>query len=311
MTRPSARAVRRAIALMLLLALPVPAAADMPMFPIFAAMRFSVWWTIPVALAIEAVALRLIFGLTWGRAGWMSVVINAATLALGFVLYPVAGVIAYPVLSRLVLAAVGGSPAIEFTATLVGAALIDTGVELLLLKWPFRLAVTWRRGLLFLLANLLSAGVLLAAVAWEITPGRMTGAEVARIEATYRPEIALMREMLDELPEQVTLGDEPWQTKWTGRDWLKGNRARADRMRFLSLTLGVPPARYPMEFTRFETQRFDTLYQRQGLTLRGGFVRSTIPGQETGVVLYEITRSVDGHVFSATAIFRAPPEPAR
>jgi hypothetical protein len=139
----------------------------------------------------------------------------------------------------------------------------------------------------------------------------MAAVEVARIEAAYRPEIALMREMLDELPDQVTLGGEPWQTNWTGRDWLEGNRARADRMRFLSLTLGVPPARYPMEFTRFETQRFTTLYQREGLTVRGGFVRYSIPGREMGVVLYEITRSVDGHVFSATATFRAPPEPAR
>ena len=97
-------------ALVMVMALATPAMANMPMFYVIAFTKMARWpWlTIPLTLLIEAIAVRWIFQLNWKRAAIASVGVNLASGLLGFVLYPIVGMVLYHILAPTVIELTGG-----------------------------------------------------------------------------------------------------------------------------------------------------------------------------------------------------------
>lgn len=145
---------------MLLLTLaPVSALADIPMFLALPITKLTFWWTVLLAIAIEAAAIRWIFQFTWKRSTVASLTVNLATFLLGLVLYPEIGMSLYPVLEPLVTRLTGGGVFVELGVTLAISTLLDTAVELGLLRAVFDAGIVLRSALLFLLANVLTASI--------------------------------------------------------------------------------------------------------------------------------------------------------
>jgi predicted exporter len=61
------------------------------MLPFFALVRLAMWWVILLALAIESLALRYLFGMNWRRAVRVVIIVNAISLLCGVAFYPLAG----------------------------------------------------------------------------------------------------------------------------------------------------------------------------------------------------------------------------
>jgi hypothetical protein len=155
-------------AMLFLAFLPVPALANIPMFWIIPLAKLEYWWTVLLAIVIEAVAIRWIFDFTWNRSAVAAMVVNFATFLLGFILYPAAGGILYPLVEPLVTRPTGGGELIGHRATLVLlliVALLDSAVELALLRSLYKAVIVLQKALLFLLANLFTASIFFALLA--------------------------------------------------------------------------------------------------------------------------------------------------
>ena len=196
---------------------PAQARADIPMAPFIGWARLSHAWVIPVAIGLEAAALKWLFALGWRRALVLSLVVNLATGALGALVYPFLGLALYPFVAPLVLDLSYGGAAVETGAALGLVTLVDTGLELALLVLAFGLTATWRRALGFLAANAASAALLYAVLAQAVAVPEIPAPEIARLETAYAPEIAFMQRVLDELDEVYaennSLSGTPWSEK--------------------------------------------------------------------------------------------------
>ena len=155
---------------LILLAFTPPVNADMPMVLLIAFVKVEYWWVVPLAILIEMVAIRWIFEFSWWiGAAFVSLVVNLATFFLGFFLYPFIGSILYPALSPTIISLTSRSGYlelgyVELLATLVGTSIVDTLVELVPLRFIFKAKIQFWRASLFLLANLLTTGILFATI---------------------------------------------------------------------------------------------------------------------------------------------------
>lgn len=167
---PCARRLCRAtaIATTALLVTALEARADVPMFFVLYELKVVFWWLIPFCIAIEAAALRWIFGLEWERAFRLSTIVNLVTLVLGSLLYVpiVYGVLPAiaPLLEWLEGTGLSGV-AMEIGIVVLTPTIFDTIVEMLILRFAFGLSIGPKAVGLFMLANLLTSSILVGALA--------------------------------------------------------------------------------------------------------------------------------------------------
>jgi hypothetical protein len=144
----------------LLVAVGSPASADVPMFFVLFEAKMLAWWTIPACVAIEAAALRWIFKPSWKRAFSWSLIANFATFFIGSILYiPIILVVA-----RTMSVVGAGGLVLEPALIILTPTIFDTLAELLLLRMFFGVVPGWGSAGLFMLANLLTTLILLAAL---------------------------------------------------------------------------------------------------------------------------------------------------
>lgn len=215
-------------------AVPQAAIADVPMFLVASLLKFASIPALIVVLLIEAAALKWAFGFGWKGAMVTSVVANAASAAVGVVLYPMIGGVFYAALAPYVIGLTGGGAGIEIAATLLGVSLIDTFIELPIVALIRKVQITLRATLIYLGANILGGVVLiLAIVGWsDLVPQRIPEEEVARLEAHYAEEIAFMRQIFEQLPEKYDSREKVFD-----RYWVDSLKAPAEAMRFNRLSV--------------------------------------------------------------------------
>jgi len=111
----------------------------------------SIYSLIPIiiGLIIEWVILRYAFNLSWKKAAWVDVAMNAASAAIGFVFIPLAGMV------------VGFGISYKFNIVVwyLIAILMSTAIEALVIKWLFKIPLHYRQLLILFGANGLSAGI--------------------------------------------------------------------------------------------------------------------------------------------------------
>lgn len=195
------------------------------------------WWTVPLALVVEALALRLLFAARWWAAAAASVVLNLASALLGIVLFQlwVGDGLESDGLRFMLYDEQGG---VRANAVLFMVALVAIGCALELgLAWRlFRVRWSARRGAVLLILNLLTSGSvflhLVPADYWD----PLTAGEVARLEASYGPEVAFMKTLLETAPAERR---EP--------GWLAQQREGAAALRFLDLWMRDGQASYALK----------------------------------------------------------------
>lgn len=192
---------------------PSAAMADMPMFFVLAFTRFVYWWTIPLAIAVELVAIRYIFHVTWNKAVVLSLAVNALSAAAGILVYPLVGAALYPALAPTVIGVFGYGLVVEVTATTLAMAVVDTLMELGLIALLLRIA-NLREGVLFFAANVMTAAILLAAILHANAPPRLSEADRADFLSTYSEELALLSEVLEEAPFNLGSTDFRFDERW-------------------------------------------------------------------------------------------------
>lgn len=301
----------RYLAAGLLMLVALPALADMGMAW---ALLVSEYWTLPLAIAIELVAIHWIFGFTWKRSVVAALAANAVTFVLGFVLlYPVMDYVLYRGLRPWIQGLTGGGPFSDVTVALAMTALFDTAFELPVLRFGFKAAISLQRALLFLLANALTGAIFLALAIVPEIPARLPVEEVRVLEEYYAPEIRYMRELLDEIPHHLnTEGSEvarfaiPFDREWTrGPAWRE-----TARYRFYELKIRAPNGGVSA-LTTGRTQgrgRLDEARYTAGDVAAERVVEFWTQPEYTEWTLYryKIRRDVDGTEFSAIAVFEAP-----
>lgn len=294
------------IILAILCVIAAPAMANVPMLPFFAFVRMSMWWVILLALVIETVALRLLFALDWQRAARLALFVNAISLACGVVLYPLAGALGYALLEDWIVAVFGATDRIELSALVIGAAFVDTAVELVALRWVWSIRANWWRGLGFLLANLLSAGILVAVMAREAHVPEMPVDEAARIEAQYAEEIAFLRQVLNEFPAHVAIPEPKSGFFPPDHDWTQAILADLERLRIRTMALSLPPTTVWIKGStrllevevRFEEG--DRAIER-GTIMEGMRNSRPVPGP---AIRYQLDLWRDGTRYVVAAVFR-------
>lgn len=162
--RPMAGFLRSGVLVLLFLTIANRAAADMPMLPVPAYEKLVHWWVIPTAVIIETYVLIALFGMGLTRAVAVSTSLNLVTIALGFVAYPITGFALYPATPEAGANIFGVGLRLKLTATLVVVALFDTVVELGLLRWIGKFALTRRRITGYLVANMVGSALLGVAI---------------------------------------------------------------------------------------------------------------------------------------------------
>lgn len=277
---------------------PAMAAADVPMFFVFALTKVSYWWSIPLVVGIEAAALKWIFGYRWNIAVRASLLVNLVSLGLGVLIYPMIGMALYPVFAPQVTEAFGTGPMVELVATALGFALVDGVVETITLivmhsfGWP---RVTPVAAVLFFLANLLTAALLVGVIYVANAPARIGAEEMDALFETYSDEIAFMDRLLEEMPAERS--DELYG--FSGA-WVEAKRAEAEPMAFTVLSVTVPGLAFRDILRRGlmqQSSRLEAEARRDGFTVRrltiDGHIRAwsfekTVRGAEVFKVLAQI-----------------------
>ncbi|WP_212537429.1 hypothetical protein [Thetidibacter halocola] len=293
---------------------PSRALADVPIFFVFAWVRVALWWTILLAIGIEALALHLLFALTWRRALWAAVLVNVGTAALGFIAYPLVGTLSYPALAPLVMQTFGTGQIVEIAAYCIAAAIIDTPIELGLLALLSRAAgygvrIGGKAAAVFFVANLLSAAVLFTAI--QIGPRQHpVDAETRRLlDGPFNEEVALVATIFDELSRHRDAEgniDEAWRAAL---------KAQAEGLDFVQLEIATGGRIYPivamptggigtgMTFT-YEDDRYDgAAMVTRGTVQRYG---ASPPGAPRDVLHYRLFAEDAAHPYSVQAILPFP-----
>jgi len=149
--------------------------------------------------------------------------------------------LSYALLEDMIVDLSGASNFVEMSALWIGASVVDTIVELVALALIWSLRIDIKRGFGFLMANLASAAILVAAMAWEEHIPDMPAAEAARVEAEYGPEIAFLRNTLKAFPAHVvvTAPHEGFQSP--DRDWTDRLLTELETLRIRTVALSLPP----------------------------------------------------------------------
>jgi hypothetical protein len=111
----------------------------------------SIYSLIPIVigLIIEWVVLRYTFNLSWTKAAWVDVAMNAASAAVGYVFIPLAGMV------------VGFGISYKFNIVVwyFIAVLMSTAIEASVVKWLFKIPLHHTQLVILLGANGLTAGI--------------------------------------------------------------------------------------------------------------------------------------------------------
>lgn len=160
------RHLQKTAVLITAIALPVVVLADMPMALFYGISRIFV---IPIVLIVEWIVLAYFFDFTWGRAAIASLAVNAVTYIVGIFAFPILGMMVYgsPLIDLIGKFIIAGSYG-EYLFILFVAALVDTAIELSILKGGFKRTLDKRRVIIWFLANLATAGFLLIAIGVEV-----------------------------------------------------------------------------------------------------------------------------------------------
>jgi hypothetical protein len=119
--------------------------ADVPFTLIFLYGKLTYWWVIIIGLAIEATFLHKFFEMSWKKAPVAALTINLSSTLLGFAGLPLIFIPVSPLEPPETVVAL-----ISIIAYL---ALVDNFIELSMIRLVFRIRLSWRRFLIFLLAN--------------------------------------------------------------------------------------------------------------------------------------------------------------
>lgn len=283
--------------------------ANMPMAPFFSFVKLALWWVILLALAIETVALRYLFSMEWRPAAVAAVTINLVSLICGLALYPVAAALGYAVLEDMIVDMFGTGELVEISALWIGAAFVDTGVELIALNWLFSKRSTPGKALGFLLANLSSAGILVGIMVWQAHIPALPPEEAARVETEYATEIDFLLKTLDAFPAHVEVPKPDAATfNPPDRDWTNGLLTELDDLRIRTIALSLPPTTV---WIKGSTALFkvDGRFKDGNRTIDKGFFDSFLEGrypQPTGQphYRYRIEREIGGTVYAIQAVLR-------
>jgi hypothetical protein len=130
--------------------------ADVPFTLIFLYGKFTHWWVMVIGLAIEATFLHEFFEMSWKKAPTAALIINVASTLLGFVGLPLIFIPVSPLEPPETIVAL-----IIIIAYL---AVVDNLIELSLLRLAFRIKLSLRRFLIFLLANAITGALVYIAL---------------------------------------------------------------------------------------------------------------------------------------------------
>lgn len=244
------------IALFFWLAGAITASADIPMFFFVATTRIWYWWAIPAAIILEAIVFHFAFKTTWRIAFGISVAANLASGALGVPLYPLVGMMMYPILAPLVTGMFGYGVVVEAAATLTALVMLDTAVEflaLVLLYRVFHVPASILNALWVFCANLISTALLVIVIA-----------SVPNLPAIDRQAESLTPEQLEpvvlyfaeELQQMKMMGATLWQGERVDKpeldpSWLAAQREEAllRNFRDLAVVVASGPNRENVEAT--------------------------------------------------------------
>jgi hypothetical protein len=289
------------LAVLLLLMLATPALADIPMFFVIAFAKVTHWWTLPLILAIEAAALHWIFEFAWKRAVIASIIVNLVTGLLGIVVYPAVGMSLYPGLAPVVIDMTGGGTRVELGATLMGTAVIDTLIELLLLGIIFKVDLHIKKSSQFLFVNILTAGILFATLVVGAMPDRMPEEEVRRVEQHFASEIQYMHKLFEEMPDQIVRFKNTSIFEFN-QEWRQAKWIEADGYRFHQLWIRGPASSANLQNPSMaKSRRVEAQYRKGNIVVTRGWEDEILQ-----IYWYEIHRTVKGEEFAVVAIFESP-----
>lgn len=282
--------------------------ADMPMAPFFVFVKMAHWWVILLALAIETLALRYLFRMPWMRAAVAALGINVVSLIAGVALYPVAAVLGYGLLQNMIVDLFGTGDLVEISALWIGAAVVDTGVELLALRWMFAKRSTLGKAFGFLLANLASAGILVGIMVWQAQIPELSAEEAARVEAEYATEIGFLLRTLDAFPGHVAVPKPGEGFHLPDRDWTDTLLTELESLRIRTIGLSIPPATVWIKGST-ALWKVDARFKDGNRTIDKGYFDTVLDGQynrPTGQphYRYRIEHRVGDTVYAIQAVLR-------
>lgn len=287
----------------------------MPIFFVFASVKVTFWWTVVLAIGIEAVALWYLFGLSPRQAVWASLLINTGTALLGILVYPLIGALSYPVLAPLVSETFGQSMTVELAAYCIAAAVIDTPLELILLarlstRAQYGLSIGLKAVGVFFFANLISAGVLLAALYLGSVKRPVTEATRQAIEQVLVVEVDFAQRVMRDLPAHRDS---------EGRidpEWRSQLMEEVKDLNLLDFSVGTGGSVYYLVPYSIADRTVASHYLNnreeyfgEALVQEGRIEFRRAPGQpvETmDVLYYRLEGEIDGRPVGVTAVLAAP-----
>ena len=130
--------------------------ADVPFTLVFFYGKLTHWWVLVIGLAIEAIFLRKFFEMGWKKALTAALLINIASTLVGF--------IGFPFIFIPVLPLEPPQTIIALIIIIAYFALLDNLIELFLIRLVFRIKLSLRRFLIFLLANTITGALVYIAL---------------------------------------------------------------------------------------------------------------------------------------------------
>ncbi len=288
---------------------PGPAWANVSMAPFFSFVKIAYWWVILLALLIETAALRYLFRMDWTSAAMAALSINVISLLCGLTFYPLVAALGYALLEEMIVDLFGASDHVEISALWIGAAFVDTWVELLALKWIFSRRSSFGQGFFFMLANLASAGVLVGIMVWQAHIPDMSAEEAAAVEMEYAAEISFLNKMLEAFPEHVVVTNPKGgpRIRLDGR-WTNPLLIELATLRIRTMSLEIPPTTVWMKGST-ALWEVGARFKDGKRTIDKGLVDTVLLGNEfrpTGLqhYRYRVEREVNGKVYAIQAILK-------
>jgi hypothetical protein len=151
----------KAIAAIALIVFPVAACADVVWPALYLETRLATWWAVSLGLVVEFIVIWKAFGLTAKKAIQVDLAANVASVLLGIILIPLAGIVweIFPGLIFYKIFHVGTFNPVTWAATYVLAVLINAVLEWAVIVRGFKLPVGKRGFWIMAGANAASVAV--------------------------------------------------------------------------------------------------------------------------------------------------------
>ena len=205
------RKLQQTVAILAVITFPVVVLANMPMVLMYGIGRYTF---IPIVLIVEWLVLKFFFEFSWGKAATASITVNATTYVIGIFAFPLLGSIVYrTTLIDLIGRFITQGSLGELLLIMLVAALVDTAIELSVLKVGFKRLLNKRRVIVWLMANLATAAIVLLGVGvekgLEIASGkRIDRQEVECIREVYAAELSFMKQVGEDAVNNIS--EESW-----------------------------------------------------------------------------------------------------